>query len=183
MAPSPGTLLYSCPCTYRCVGRCGTAAAAASPGAPGDPVRSSKAGISPRALWSMPKKSKLSEPHWGSTKPQARVPSPGLLPPPLDLLPQIAAAAAAPTPSSSSCHVTSPNLEALIHQLERTNVSLEGPVLTPFSKCAADMFFKKEIHPIPLILRNAPHPSLSSPSLMTRPGIEISISHLFHSTS
>ena len=44
-------------------------------------------------------KSKFSKPHWDSTKLQAKPPSPGLLPPRLDLLRM--AAAVAPTPRSS----------------------------------------------------------------------------------
>ena len=44
-------------------------------------------------------KVKIFEKHWDSTKPQAELPSPGLLPPRLGLLPRMAAAAAlAPTP-------------------------------------------------------------------------------------
>ena len=97
---SPGHLLYSCPYT-------GTTAAAASPRTPRSTSRSGKARSSERPLCVVPKKSKLSIPHWDSTTLQAKLPSPGLLPPRLDLL-RMAAAAAAPTPRPSSWHLRPP---------------------------------------------------------------------------
>ena len=51
LTPSPGHLLYSCPCTCRCVLRCGTTAEAASPRTPRNTSRSGKAGSSARALF------------------------------------------------------------------------------------------------------------------------------------
>ena len=47
-------------------------------------------------------KVKTFETHWDSTKLQSELPRPGLLPLRLDLLPRVVAAAAAPTPRSSS---------------------------------------------------------------------------------
>ena len=148
MTPSPGHLIYYCPYTCRCIGRCGTAARAARPGTTTNTSTAGQARSTARALCVM--MTKDSAPYCDSSKAQARLTSPGLLPPRMGFLPRMAAVARAlldhlPRMKSAAPQVPAvctdieftrkiSALEAQIEQLEERNANLEESLRSLNSK-------------------------------------------------